>query len=120
MTGRFEHFDARPGGRYRMVLIYDEPASGKSPDNTDVVEAEFVRLEQDHEVVQRATFESDDPAFAGTMTMTWRLEPATGGTLVSMVFENVPLGIGAEDHAAGMNSSLENLAAWCGRSAVDG
>jgi uncharacterized protein YndB with AHSA1/START domain len=25
MTGRLEHFDARPGGSYRLVLTYDEP-----------------------------------------------------------------------------------------------
>ena len=31
MTGRFEWFDARPGGGYRMVLTYDDPRRrGKS------------------------------------------------------------------------------------------
>ena len=49
------------------------------------------------------------------MTITWRLQPAAGGTEVSIICENVPSGIGAEDHATGLASSLENLAAYCER-----
>lgn len=39
MTGRFERFDARPGGSYRLVLTYDDPAEArpKSTDDADVV-----------------------------------------------------------------------------------
>jgi hypothetical protein len=35
-----------------------------------------------------------------------------GGTLVEITAEDVPEGIGAQDHAAGMHSSLANLAAY--------
>jgi len=35
MTGRFEHFDARPGGSYRLVLAYaDASAARGSPPST--------------------------------------------------------------------------------------
>lgn len=46
MTGRFEHFDARPGGSYRLVLTYADAstAPGKSSDATDVVDVRFVEL----------------------------------------------------------------------------
>jgi len=118
MTGHIEHFDPSAGGRYRMTLTYDaanHATSGKSSEHEDTVEGEFVALVPDCEVVQRAVFVSDDPAFAGAMTITWRLEPAAGGTEVSIVCENVPSGIGAEDHATGLASSLENLAAYCER-----
>jgi hypothetical protein len=38
--GRFEHFDARPGGSYRLVLAYaDASARGKSAVDSDVVDA---------------------------------------------------------------------------------
>ena len=47
---------------------------------------------------QAFAFESDDPALAGTMTMTWELTPAVGGTAVEVVAENVPAGISKEDH----------------------
>lgn len=111
MTGRVERFDARPGGGYRMVLTYREPGHGKSSDDTDVVEAEFAELVPDERVVQRVVFEADDPAFSGTMTMTWQLEDTDGGTRVTIRAVDVPSGISQRDHEAGLASSLANLAA---------
>lgn len=113
MHGRFEHFNLRPGGGYRLVLTYDDPeaAAGKAGDGSDVVEARFVEVEPGRRLVQAVDFESDDPAFAGTMTMTWTLAPAGEGTMVEIVAADVPAGISAEDHAAGIHSSLVNLAA---------
>ncbi len=112
MTGRFERFDARPGGTYRMVLTYLDAsgAPGKSSADSDVVEARFVDLVPDVRVLQAVDFVSDDPAFAGTMTMTWELEPGPDGTRVTFRADDVPDGISADDHAAGLTSSLANLA----------
>jgi uncharacterized protein YndB with AHSA1/START domain len=112
MTGRFERFDLRPGGGYRMVLTYGTPSTdAKSTSGSDVVEARFVDVVPDRRVVQAVEFVSDDPRFAGTMTMTWAVSPAAGGTRVDIRADDVPDGIAAEDHAAGMASSLANLAA---------
>src|SRR6266566_1239030 len=74
MTGRFERFDGRPGGSYRMVLTYSDAsgAPGKATAESDIVEARFVDI----------------------------------------VAEDVPDGISAEDHAAGLASSLAKLAAY--------
>ncbi len=58
------------------------------------------------------SFESDDPAFAGVMRMVWKFQSRDGGTIVTVRAENVPHGIRSEDHEAGMNSSLSNLAAF--------
>jgi uncharacterized protein YndB with AHSA1/START domain len=112
MTGRFERFDARPGGGYRMVLTYKDAsaAPGKSSVDSDVVVARFIELVPHKQVVEAVEFESDDPSFAGTMTMTWTLIPVAGGTQVTITAENVPSGIAPADHAAGLNGSLENLA----------
>jgi uncharacterized protein YndB with AHSA1/START domain len=114
MTARFEHFDARPGGSYRMVLTYEDAAGapGKTTAASDVVEAHFVDLVPGVRVVQAGVFVSDDPDCAGTMTMTWELTRVEGGTRVEIRAENVPDGISAEDHAAGFASSLANLAAY--------
>jgi uncharacterized protein YndB with AHSA1/START domain len=113
MTGRFEQFDARPGGGYRLVLTYTDAAAGrgKATADSDIVDARFVDLVPRERVVQAVDFLSDDPANAGTMTMTWELVAVDGGTRVSIRAENVPAGISAEDHAAGLASSLANLAA---------
>jgi uncharacterized protein YndB with AHSA1/START domain len=112
MSGRFERFDAVPGGSYRLVLTYADAstARGKSTADSDVVEAEFVDIVPGVRVVQAVTFVSDDPAQAGTMTMTWEVSAVEHGTRVEFRAENVPAGISAADHAAGMNSSLANLA----------
>jgi hypothetical protein len=69
-----------------------------------------VELIPNERIVQLVIFESDDPAFAGEMRMTWCLSPAAVGTEVSITCENVPEGIRKEDHDAGLRSALENLA----------
>ncbi len=112
MSGRFERFDARPGGSYRLVLTYDDPstAQGKTTADSDVVEVRFLDVVPGVRVVQAVDFVSDDPAQAGTMTMTWQVTPEGAGTRVEVRADDVPAGISAEDHATGMSSSLANLA----------
>ena len=114
MTGRFDHFDARPGGTYRLILTYADASNGhgKASPQSDVVEGRFVDIKPGVRVVQAVDFVSDDPAYSGTMTMTWELVPARGATRVEIRAENVPDGISAEDHAVGLNSSLTNLARY--------
>lgn len=113
MTARMDRYDLRVGGGYRMVLTYAEPSggTGKSSADSDVVEATFVELVDGERVVESIEFESADPAFAGTMTMTWQLTLQLDGTEVSIVATGVPPGISPADHATGMQSSLDNLAA---------
>jgi uncharacterized protein YndB with AHSA1/START domain len=117
MTGRFERFEARPGGSYRMVLTYADAsgAPGKATADSDIVEVRFVDIVPGERVVQAVDFVSDDPAYAGTMIMNWEVSPAGAGTRVSIVAEDVPDGISAEDHAAGLASSLVKLAAYVER-----
>ncbi len=112
MTARFERFDPRPGGSYRLVLTYADAshAPGKSTADSDIVEARYIDLVPDIRVVQEVDFASDDPAFAGTMTMTWEVTAIDGGTRLDVTARDVPDGISAEDHAAGLASSLANLA----------
>jgi uncharacterized protein YndB with AHSA1/START domain len=114
MTGRFERFDLRPGGSYRMVLTYTDPSSAaaKSTADADVVEVRFVDIDPGERIVQAVDFVSDDPAFAGTMTMTWHVVPVDTGTRVDVTAADVPPGISAADHAAGIASSLDHLAAY--------
>lgn len=114
MKGEIEQFDPREGGSYRMTLTYDNPkkAHGKSSKNSDIVKGNFVELVPGKRLVQLVEFTSDDPAFAGTMTMTYQLSAAPNGTEVTIMGENVPPGIKPEDHRKGMASTLENLASF--------
>lgn len=113
MTGRFEWFDPRAGGGYRMVLAYaDTSVVGKSVDNTDVTEVRFTAVEPPHRIVEEVDFVSDDPRFAGTMTMTWSLEPVATGTRVTVTATDVPDGISSADHATAFASTLAQLRAY--------
>ena len=81
MTGRFEHFDARLGGSYRLVLrTRTRRPRGKSAVDSDVVDA-----------------------MGG--------HPVDARSRVDIRADDVPDGINAADHAAGLSSSLDNLAA---------
>jgi uncharacterized protein YndB with AHSA1/START domain len=116
--GTVEVFEPRPGGAFRMTLIFDDPGETgrrKSSTNTDVVAGEFVELMPDRLVRQRFTFQSEDPAFAGAMLMTWVLVATPDGTEVSVAAEDVPEGISPRDHEVGMASSLANLAKYVER-----
>jgi uncharacterized protein YndB with AHSA1/START domain len=113
MSGRFERFDSRPGGSYRLILTYTDgsTAPGKATADSDIVEARFVDIVPGVRVVQAVDFVSDDPAYSGTMLMTWEVAAVDGGTRIEIRADNVPAGISADDHAAGLASSLKNLAA---------
>lgn len=113
MTGEVLAFEPYEGGRYKLVLRYDQsdhPAPGKTTEGSDVVEADFVELRPGERIVQLVEFQSDDPAFAGEMTMTWSFDPVEGGTEVTVSAHNVPPGIRQEDHETAMNLTLANLA----------
>lgn len=119
MTGRFSWFDARLGGGYRLTLTYDDEATlGKSGGNTDVVEVRFLDVEAPFRLVEQADFVSDDPNLAGTMTMTWSLEPLDDRTLVTITATDVPDGISSHDHATAFASTLSNLGEYVTRRGV--
>ena len=121
MSAVFEHFEARAGGTYRLVLTYGDPSvsAGKATPDSDVIEARFVELCPGERVTQEVDFESDDLAFTGTMTMTWEIAPVGSGARVTFTATNVPDGITAADHAVGLASSLSNLARHLGDGPAD-
>ncbi len=110
-TMEVQVFEPRAGGRFQMTLTFAS-ASGKSTAHTDVVVGRFVELVPRQRIVQAFEFDSPDPAFAGTMTMRWGLEAVEGGTVVTVIAEDVPVGISPADHEVGMYSSLAHLAAY--------
>jgi uncharacterized protein YndB with AHSA1/START domain len=111
MSGRVEAFDPRPGGHFRLVLTYEDRAiAGKSGGAQDVVAGRFVAVDPPRHLAFVSRFASDDPDFQGEMRMDWHFDPAPTGTRVRIVATEVPPGISAEDHAAGMGSSLAQLA----------
>ncbi len=107
-------FDPHEGGQFRISLTYQNPEEsqrGKTTGDTDTYHGRFVKLVPDELIVETIEFESQEPEFAGEMRMTVRLADVDGGTNASLLYENVPLGIRAEDNEVGSRQSLQKLAA---------
>jgi uncharacterized protein YndB with AHSA1/START domain len=114
MTGSVRGFAFREGGGYRVRLVYrdEQHARGKTSEDSDEAEVRFLRPVPHERIEQAVVFDSGDSAYSGEMRVAWTFEPAPNGTLVTVRCENVPGGIRPEDHQAGLNSTLENLAAF--------
>jgi uncharacterized protein YndB with AHSA1/START domain len=112
MTAEIHAFEPYEGGLYRMAFVYLGDGQGKTSEKADVFEGRFVELTPDQRIVERVAFESSDPRFAGTMTITTTLTPEGEATRVDVAISDVPPGITPQDHQAGMDSSLANLAAY--------
>jgi uncharacterized protein YndB with AHSA1/START domain len=98
---------------FHRSLFYppDERAfRGKTSDSEDMVNVRFVELAPLRRIVEAVSFVTTDPAFVGEMTMMATFEEVSGGTEVTMVCENLPPGLRAEDNEAGSRVSLEQLA----------
>jgi len=115
MKAQIYAFDPREGGAFRMSFEYlgaDHAVRGKTSEHADIFHGRFLKLVPDERIVEQVEFESDDPAFAGTMTLTTTLTAVPGGTNVTIRCENAPKGIRPSDHETGIRSTLENLAAF--------
>ncbi len=115
MTGKVHEFDLRVGGGYQMSLYYplsEEEHPGKTSAREDRFTARFAELTPPTRIVQAIMFDSEDPLFAGEMTMVVTFEEAGSGTIVSIQSEHIPPGIRPEDNEAGTQSSLEKLSRY--------
>jgi len=115
MRGIVHEFEARVGGAFSMSLVYREgeahPA-GKTSDKIDRFRGKVAQLVPNSLVVWKTVFDSEDPAFAGEMTILTHLRPAPDGTQVTMVTDNIPRGIRLEDNEMGCQQTLDQLAAY--------
>jgi hypothetical protein len=74
-----------------------------------VDQGRFLQLLPGKRIVQAVEFASDRPEFAGTMTINWSLSATPDGALVTIIAEDVLIGISRANHELGMASTLENL-----------
>jgi len=108
-------FDPQQGGKFRMSFSYisqQHETEGKTSAHEDIFHGYFKELIPNRLVAEVVQFESDDPAYADEMTVTTTLEPVGEDTKVTFICNNVPRGIKSEDHQQGINSTLDNLAAY--------
>jgi uncharacterized protein YndB with AHSA1/START domain len=114
MQAQVHEFDAREGGTYRMSLTYqnlEHSPGGKTSNDTDTFRGRFVELVAFRKIVEEVEFEAPDPAFSGQMRITTSLADTGEGTEVTILCQEIPVGIRPEDNEIGCQSSLRNLAA---------
>ena len=113
MTGKIHSFDFSTGGGYEMSLYYAEEEtgfSGKTSDHEDRFTARFLEIIPNQKIIQVTVFDSEDESFTGEMKMTVYFEPKEEDTLITMLFDDIPLGIKPEDNEEGTRQSLDKLA----------
>jgi uncharacterized protein YndB with AHSA1/START domain len=114
MKAQVEVFEAREGGAFRMSLTYLDPRQspgGKSSEDTDTFQGRFVQLVPYEKIVEAIEFESEDPGFAGEMTMTTSFADSDEGTEVTILCQDIPPGIRPEDNELGTKEALQKLSA---------
>jgi uncharacterized protein YndB with AHSA1/START domain len=89
----------------------DQGGVGKTSSQTDTFRGRFVKLVPGELVVQTVEFETDDRSLQGTMTITFALHDADGGTDLVSAHEGLPPGVRPEDNEIGWRMSLAKLAA---------
>jgi uncharacterized protein YndB with AHSA1/START domain len=97
MRGVVHAFEGVEGGVIEMSLVYPEgeaSAHGKTSDHTDTFRGRIVSLVPDERIVWLTTFVSEDPAFAGDMTVSWTLAAAGDGTEVTVICKDILRGCG--------------------------
>lgn len=113
MSADIREWEPREGGRFRVSLTYRaEERTGKTEGATDTYAGEFAKLVPDQQVVERLAFETDDAGLQGTMTMTWTLRVADGGTTVDLLHEGIPDAVPPGDNETGTRMALTKLAAY--------
>jgi uncharacterized protein YndB with AHSA1/START domain len=115
MKCQIYEFNPHVGGTFRMSFGFTDTnhaMRGKTSEHSDVFRGRFLELTPNKRIVELVEFESDDPAFAGAMTITTTIVPVSGGIEVTILCENVPIGIQPGDHDKGMASILKNLAVF--------
>jgi uncharacterized protein YndB with AHSA1/START domain len=99
-------------GAFRVTLTYDAPdGQGKTSARSDTYRARFSQLVPGELVVEVDEFETDDPRFAGEMTITITLRDQDASTELVAVHEGVPSGVSPEDNELGWRMALDRLAA---------
>lgn len=64
----------------------------------------------DEKIAEVIEFESQDPRFAGEMTLTTSLADTDRGTEITLLCEDIPAGTRLDDDRVGTEQALERLA----------
>lgn len=107
-SAEVHHLQPAVGGTFRVTF------TGETEEFADYGHSftgEYLELVPGERIVHTDTFETDDPAMAGEMTVTVTFEAVDGGTEVTVRQDGIPEAVPLEDANAGWNDSLSKLSA---------
>ncbi len=106
-SAEVHHLEPEVGGTYRATF------TGETEDLADYDHSfggTYQELEPGERIVYTDSFETDDPAMAGEMTVTVTFEEVPEGAEVTVRQEGIPEAIPPRDATEGWTDSLSNLA----------
>lgn len=103
-------YNAVENGTFRISLVYDDVNEmGKTFQNIDRYHGYFQKLVSNELIIEIDEFESDNDEMQGIMTITYRLSESDGGTNLTIIHDNLPIGISLSDNEIGWKMALDSL-----------
>ncbi len=97
-------------GAFRISLEYNNTNEvGKTIRNIDTYHGYFRKLKPYEEIIEIDEFESDNTDMQGLMTITYILIELNGGTDLTILHDNLPIGVTLEDNMIGWEMALSKL-----------
>lgn len=107
---KFSAVNACIGGGYRIRVKSQRGALSPALPATLELAVEFAELVGEERIVEAIRVVSDDPALAGSMTLTTLLEPTRDGTKVTFQAQGAPAFLDADKQAEILATTLRKLA----------
>lgn len=99
------------GGAWCLTILHPDRAEiGGVPSGIETITGRFIDMLPDAQVVEEINYVSEDPAYAGVMTLTTSLEPMKDGTKVTLRAVGMPPVLAQDSHRAALSAALHRLA----------
>jgi len=97
-------------GVFRISLEYNNINEvGKTIKNIDTYHGYFKKLKPYSEIIEIDEFESDNADMQGLMSITYILNELNGGTDLTILHDNLPIGVSLDDNMIGWEMALLKL-----------
>lgn len=103
-------YQAKENGTFRISLEYTViNGVGKSTQNIDTYHGYFKSLKPYDEITEIDEFETEHKDQQGLMTITYTLLESESGTDLTIVHDNLPIGVSLDDNLVGWRMALNKL-----------
>tara|TARA_B100001540_G_scaffold283605_1_gene275276 strand:- start:257 stop:745 length:489 start_codon:yes stop_codon:yes gene_type:complete len=101
-VARFESFDMRPGGTFRLAVTHHD-------DRVDIFTGRFVDIIWEQQIVHLLEYAPAGARMSGHMRVAWTVEDQAAGTCVRVGVRRVPSGMDRAELMKQLDAMLERL-----------